>query len=109
MLAEAPLPGFDNSQMDGYAVRSADTAGATEREPVELPVVGDIPAGARSPRGVTRGLCLRIMTGAPMPAGADAVEGRARELSAMSREEIVKVVSQMEAEMRAARCTSRPT
>ena len=73
VLAEAPLPGFDNSQMDGYAVRSADTAGASEREPVELPVVGDIPAGSKDPRGVTRGLCLRIMTGAPMPSGADAV------------------------------------
>jgi molybdopterin molybdotransferase len=73
VLAEAPLPGFDNSQMDGYAVRAADTAGATAEEPVELPVVGDIPAGSRAPRGVTRGLSLRIMTGAPMPAGADAV------------------------------------
>ena len=73
VLADAPLPGFDNSQMDGYAVRAADTAGATAEEPVELPVVGDIPAGSRAPRGVTRGLSLRIMTGAPMPAGADAV------------------------------------
>lgn len=73
VLAEAPLPGFDNSQMDGYAVRAADTAGASPEEPVELPVVGDIPAGSRAPRGVTRGLSLRIMTGAPMPAGADAV------------------------------------
>jgi molybdopterin molybdotransferase len=73
VLADAPLPGFDNSQMDGYAVRAADTAGATPENPVELPVVGDIPAGSRAPRGVTRGLCLRIMTGAPMPSGADAV------------------------------------
>jgi molybdopterin molybdotransferase len=73
VLADAPLPGFDNSQMDGYAVRAADTAGATSEHPVELPVVGDIPAGSRAPRGVTRGLCLRIMTGAPMPSGADAV------------------------------------
>ena len=59
--------------MDGYAVRAADTAGASEQDPVELPVVGDIPAGSRAPRGVSRGLCLRIMTGAPMPSGADAV------------------------------------
>ena len=43
VLAEAPLPGFDNSQMDGYAVRAADTAGATPEEPVELPVVGRHP------------------------------------------------------------------
>lgn len=73
VYAQAPLPGFDNSAMDGYAVRAADTAAATEDDPVVLPVVGDIPAGSRAPRGVSRGLCLRIMTGAPMPAGADAV------------------------------------
>ena len=73
VYAQAPLPGFDNSAMDGYVVRAADTAAATEDDPVVLPVVGDIPAGSRAPRGVSRGLCLRIMTGAPMPAGADAV------------------------------------
>ena len=73
VLADAPLPGFDNSAMDGYAVRAADTAGATEQDPVVLPVVGDIPAGSRAPRGVTRGICLRIMTGAPMPSGADSI------------------------------------
>jgi len=73
VLAEAPLPGFDNSAMDGYAVRAADTAGATEQDPVVLPVVGDIPAGSRAPRAVTRGLCLRIMTGAPVPSGADSI------------------------------------
>jgi molybdopterin molybdotransferase len=73
VYASAPLPGFDNSSMDGYAVRAADTAGAAEEEPVHLSVVGDIPAGSRSPRGVTAGISLRIMTGAPMPAGADAV------------------------------------
>jgi molybdopterin molybdotransferase len=73
VYASAPLPSFDNSSMDGYAVRAADTAGATGDGPVLLPVVGDIPAGSRSPRGVSRGICLRIMTGAPMPAGADAV------------------------------------
>ena len=73
VLAGAPLPAFDNSQMDGDAVRAADTAGATERDQVVLPVVVDIPAGSRAPRGVTPGLCLRIMTGAPMPSGADTV------------------------------------
>ncbi len=73
VYAQAPLPGFDNSSMDGYAVRAADTAGATEQDPVVLAVVGDIPAGSRSPRGVSPGHCLRIMTGAPMPFGADAV------------------------------------
>ena len=71
--AEAPLPGFDSSSMDGYAVRAADTMGATEDSPVVLPVVGDIPAGTAVPRVVSRGICLRIMTGAPMPTGADGV------------------------------------
>ncbi len=73
VYARAPLPSFDNAQMDGYAVRAADTAGATEAAPAVLPVVGDIPAGSRAPRGVSKGICLRIMTGAPMPSGADAV------------------------------------
>jgi molybdopterin molybdotransferase len=73
VYASAPLPGFDNSAMDGYAVRAADTAGATDDEPTVLPVVGDIPAGSRAARGVSNGITLRIMTGAPMPAGADAV------------------------------------
>ena len=73
VYAQAPLPSFDNSSMDGYAVRAADTTGATEAAPVVLPVIGDIPAGSPAPRGVTRGTCLRIMTGAPVPSGADAV------------------------------------
>ena len=71
--AAAPLPSFDNSSMDGYAVRATDTIGATEIDPVVLPVVGDIPAGMAVPRAVSRGLCMRIMTGAPMPSGADSV------------------------------------
>lgn len=73
VVAGAPLPSFDNSAMDGYAVRAADVADAGEESPVVLPVVGDIPAGFRPPRGVSPGLCLRIMTGALMPSGADSV------------------------------------
>jgi molybdopterin molybdotransferase len=68
-----PLPPFDNSAMDGYAVRAADIAGASESTPVVLPVVGDVAAGSTSPYTVQPGLCVRIMTGAPMPPGADAV------------------------------------
>jgi molybdopterin molybdotransferase len=68
-----PLPPFDNSAMDGYAVRTADLAAASESTPVTLPVVGDIAAGATGAYNVQPGLCVRIMTGAPMPAGADAV------------------------------------
>ncbi|MCW2778328.1 MAG: molybdopterin molybdochelatase, partial [Frankiales bacterium] len=68
VVAPAPLPGFDNSAMDGYAVRAEDV-----REGVTLPVVGDVAAGPASPLRVQPGLCVRIMTGALMPAGADTV------------------------------------
>lgn len=72
-VAPRPLPWFDNSSMDGYAVRSADVASATEETPVVLPVIGDIAAGSGGAYAVNDGLCARIMTGAPVPAGADAV------------------------------------
>nr|WP_197275188.1 gephyrin-like molybdotransferase Glp [Luteipulveratus halotolerans] len=67
------LPGFDNSAMDGYAVVAADLAGATPDAPVALPVLGDIPAGDTERHTLTAGSCWRIMTGAPVPEGADAV------------------------------------
>jgi molybdopterin molybdotransferase len=70
---QVPLPGFDNSAMDGYAVRAIDTKYATVDEPAVLPVVGDVAAGAKSRGGMGPGLAMRIMTGAPVPAGADAV------------------------------------
>ncbi|MEU1902058.1 gephyrin-like molybdotransferase Glp [Nocardiopsis dassonvillei] len=78
VLAEAvtspvSLPGFDNSSMDGYAVRAADLESASPDHPVRLPVVADIPAGDPSPTAVLPGRSARIMTGAPMPSGADAV------------------------------------
>lgn len=63
------VPPFDNSAMDGFAVRAADVHGA----PVTLEVIGDIPAGASSAPSVGEGQAARIMTGAPMPDGADAV------------------------------------
>jgi molybdopterin molybdotransferase len=67
------LPPFTNSSMDGYALRTEDVAGASENSPVSLPVVGDIPAGYSGALAVAPGQCARIMTGGPMPAGADAV------------------------------------
>ena len=73
VAATHPLPPFDNSAMDGYAVRSVDIASASEQTPVTLPVVGDIAAGSTTPYSVQPGLCVRIMTGAPLPPGADAV------------------------------------
>jgi molybdopterin molybdotransferase len=73
VYADVPLPGFDNSAMDGYAVRAVDTTAATPENPTVLPVVGDVAAGARTRSGMGPGLAMRIMTGAPIPAGADAV------------------------------------
>ncbi|WP_028647294.1 gephyrin-like molybdotransferase Glp [Nocardiopsis sp. CNT312] len=78
VLAEAvaspvSLPGFDNSAMDGYAVYAADVAEAAEDAPAVLPVVADLAAGAGTGTKVARGSCARIMTGAPMPEGPDAV------------------------------------
>lgn len=70
--ATSDLPVFDNSAMDGYAVRAADVASATPASPVVLPVVGDLPAGATGV-GLAPHTAVRIMTGAPLPAGADAV------------------------------------
>ena len=67
------LPPWPNSAMDGYAIRAADTSGATETAPVELRVIGDIAAGASPDVTVEPGTAARIATGARMPAGADAV------------------------------------
>ncbi|MFD7449068.1 gephyrin-like molybdotransferase Glp [Kitasatospora sp. NPDC059827] len=73
VVAEGDLPPFDNSSMDGYAVRTADTRGATEAYPSVLAVVGDIAAGAGDLPKVGPGRAARIMTGAPVPPGAQAV------------------------------------
>lgn len=73
VIAPWPLPSFDNSAMDGYAVLAADIASASENTPVTLRVIDDIPAGFRSLETVVPGTAIRIMTGAPMPAGADTV------------------------------------
>ncbi|QKE82529.1 gephyrin-like molybdotransferase Glp [Arthrobacter sp. NEB 688] len=72
-VALVDLPGFDNSAMDGYAVRAADLAGAGEESPVVLPVDGDVAAGDTTRHVLEPGHALRIMTGAPLPEGADAV------------------------------------
>ncbi|WP_406837655.1 gephyrin-like molybdotransferase Glp [Streptomyces sp. AHU1] len=67
------LPPFDNSSMDGYAVRVADVAGASEEFPAVLTVVGDVAAGQADQPHVGPGQAARIMTGAPLPPGAEAV------------------------------------
>ena len=69
VLAGVALPPFDNSAMDGYAVRAADVAEA----PVTLPVADDIPAGRVDVKPLESGTAQRIMTGAPLPPGADAI------------------------------------
>ena len=68
-----PLPPFDNSAMDGYAVLAGDVAAASQDAPVSLPVIDEMPAGDTRAHQLVPGSCLRIMTGALLPAGADAV------------------------------------
>jgi molybdopterin molybdotransferase len=67
------LPPWDNSAMDGYAIRAADTDGATDDAPRRIAVIGDVAAGAAPTTPVTDGAAVRIATGAPVPRGADAV------------------------------------
>ena len=73
VVAPLSLPGFDNSAMDGYAVLATDVAPAGENTPVRLPVAEDIPAGRTDIPTLAAGTAHRIMTGAPLPAGATAV------------------------------------
>jgi molybdopterin molybdotransferase len=67
------LPGFTNSAMDGYAARHAEVGAASEASPVRLPVAEDVPAGRSDGPPLQPGTVHRIMTGAPVPAGADVV------------------------------------
>ncbi|MFF5772808.1 gephyrin-like molybdotransferase Glp [Streptomyces californicus] len=76
VVVEVALPPFDNSSMDGYAVRVADVEGASEEFPAVLTVIGDVAAGSAGladDQAVGPGQAARIMTGAPLPAGAEAV------------------------------------
>ncbi|MFZ5825901.1 MAG: gephyrin-like molybdotransferase Glp [Bacillota bacterium] len=73
LLAPEPLPSFPRSGMDGYAVRSEDTRGASREEPVTLPLAGVIPAGHPLQGSLPPGKAASIMTGGAIPAGADAV------------------------------------
>src|SRR5579883_3211850 len=67
------IPGFDNSAMDGFAVRAADVAGAGERSPRRLRVIETVAAGSMPTVRVNPGEAVRIMTGAPVPQGADSI------------------------------------
>jgi molybdopterin molybdotransferase len=67
------LPTWDNSAVDGYAVRSSDVAGANENNPIHLRVIAKVPAGTAPSIHLEPQTCVRIFTGAPIPGGADAV------------------------------------
>ncbi len=73
VYSDINIPPLDNSAMDGYAVRSADTRGASRQSPRSLRVIDTVMAGAISKRKVAPGTAIRIMTGAPVPGGADSV------------------------------------
>lgn len=70
--SQLDIPGFDNSQMDGFAVHAADLSGA-DAHPVILPTVAHVVAGGPAPEPLQRGTAAPIMTGAPIPPGADAI------------------------------------
>jgi molybdopterin molybdotransferase len=73
IYANRDIPPLDNSGMDGYGVRSEDIRNADQNHPVRLEVIGDLPAGFISTRKVGMGEAIRIMTGAPIPRGADTI------------------------------------
>ena len=73
VMSLTALPPWDNSAMDGYAVRAADIAGATDADPVRLEVIGEVRAGSAPDIEVRRGSAIRIATGAPIPPRADTV------------------------------------
>jgi len=73
IYASVDNPPWDNSAMDGYALRASDTKGASRAKPVILRIIEDLPAGYVAKKSVKRGEAVRIMTGAPIPGGTDAV------------------------------------
>ncbi|MCI0476809.1 MAG: molybdopterin molybdotransferase MoeA [Anaerolineales bacterium] len=73
IASDINIPPFDNSAMDGYAVIADDITRASREHPVTLRVIGDVAAGYVAARAVERGTAIRIMTGAPLPPGADTV------------------------------------
>jgi molybdenum cofactor synthesis domain-containing protein len=73
VIASEMVPPFANTAMDGFAVRAVDTDGASEQEPVKLRIVGEVAAGHAPTIAVGTGEAVRIMTGAPVPDGADAI------------------------------------
>jgi molybdopterin molybdotransferase len=79
IYAKRDIPPLDNSEMDGYAVRWEEIQNASNHHLVQLEVVEDLPAGSISKKTLRRGQAIRIMTGAPIPKGADTVIPEDRE------------------------------
>lgn len=73
VVAQISLPGFDNSAMDGYAVYAEDVEDASQESPISLPVVGEVAAGQSATHRLSPGTAMKIMTGAPVPPGANAI------------------------------------
>jgi molybdopterin molybdotransferase len=73
IISDINIPPLDNSAMDGYAVRAIDTKGASHKSPRYLRILETVAAGSLPVKEVTPGTCTRIMTGAPVPQGADAI------------------------------------
>jgi molybdopterin molybdotransferase len=92
VISTCDVPAFDNSAMDGYAVRSADTAAASKENPVTLKVLEEVPAGSVPEKAVIPGTATRIMTGSPMPEGADAV---IRQEAAIAADGEITILEQM--------------
>jgi molybdopterin molybdotransferase len=90
VIASVTIPPWNNASMDGYAMRAADVGAASPDNPIRLPVVANIPAGKFAPRELRAGEAMRIMTGAPVPDGADTVtriedtDGGARQVAVAS-------------------------
>ncbi|UJP10137.1 hypothetical protein L2X99_17615 [Microbacterium sp. KUDC0406] len=112
VFARNAVPPFDNSAMDGFAVRFADVADAAPEHPVTLRVVADVPAGSALDPAIGPGEAARIMTGAPKPADADAIvpfEDTAGGLAdSLASAVVLAAPSRRGMHVRAAGRTSRP-
>ncbi|MDQ6787843.1 MAG: molybdopterin molybdotransferase MoeA [Acidobacteriota bacterium] len=94
IFADTDLPPFDRSQMDGYAVRTKDVDKANEKNPIKLKIIGESVAGLGFDEKIKRGEAVRIMTGARVPNGADAVQKKelARETRIENGENLVEIL-----------------
>ncbi len=73
IISKENIPPFRRSPYDGYALRAADTADASRETPVQLTVTEEVPAGSTATRAIGEGEAVKILTGAPVPEGADAI------------------------------------